>query len=266
MAMVTSADGTTIGYDSVGEGHPLVLVAGATQHRAVDETTPELQRLLADGGYRVVNYDRRGRGESGDAQPYAPEREYEDLEAVIADAGGEAHVFGMSSGAVLAVEAAARGVAVSKLVMYEPPLRVDADGPPPVPDYVETIEGIIRDGEPGDAMAYFMTMVGQPEEEVAAFRETPIFAAFQAVEHTLAYDGRIMEPYSLGQPIPPGQWAAVVQPALVIAGGESPAWFKSAAQAAADALPNGEQRIVPGQTHQFEPDALAPVLLEFFSD
>src|SRR5688572_4936745 len=232
MASVTSADGTAIGYDSVGEGHPVVLVAGATQHRAVDQTVPKLQRLLADDGFKVVNYDRRGRGESGDTLPYAPEREYEDLEAVIAEAGDEAHVFGMSSGAVLAVEAAARGVPVSKLVMYEPPLRVTPEGPPPQPDYVETIEGIIRDGEPGDAMAYFMTMVGQPEEEVAAFREMPIFAAFQAVEHTLAYDGRIMEPYSLGEPIPPGQWAAVVQPARVVVGGESPDWFKDSAKAA----------------------------------
>lgn len=266
MPTVTSADDTTIGYDSVGEGHPVILVAGATQHRAVDETAPELQRLLAEGGYRVINYDRRGRGESGDTLPYAPEREYEDLEALIAEAGDEAHVFGMSSGAVLAVEAASRGVLVSKLVMYEPPLRVSPDGPPPVPDYVQTIEGIIKDGEPGDAMAYFMAMVGQPEEEVAAFRQTPIFAAFQKVEHTLAYDGRIMEPYSLGEPIPPGQWAAVVQPALVVAGGDSPDWFKNAAKAAADALPSGELRTVPGQTHQFEPEALAPVLLEFFSD
>ena len=266
MASVTSADGTTIGYDAVGDGHPVILVAGATQHRAVDQTVPQLQRLLADGGHRVINYDRRGRGESGDTLPYAPEREYEDLEALIGEAGDEAHVFGMSSGAVLAVEAAARGVPVSKLVMYEPPLRVTADGPPPQPDYVEKIEGILRDGEPGDAMAYFMTMVGQPEEEVAAFRQTPVFAAFQAVEHTLAYDGRIMEPYSLGEPIAPGQWAAVVQPALVIAGGDSPEWFKSSAKAAADALPSGEVREIPGQTHQFDPEAVAPVLLDFFSD
>ena len=103
MATTTSADGTTIGYDSVGEGPPVILVAGATQHRAVDQTTPELARLVAERGHTVINYDRRGRGESGDTPPYAPEREYEDLEAVIAAEGGEAHVFGMSSGAVLAV-------------------------------------------------------------------------------------------------------------------------------------------------------------------
>jgi pimeloyl-ACP methyl ester carboxylesterase len=263
MASVTSADGTRIGYDSLGDGSPVILVAGATQHRAVDQTTPQLARLLADGGHRVINYDRRGRGESGDTLPYAPEREYEDLEALVAEAGGEASAFGMSSGAVLAVEAAARGVPLTKLVMYEPPLRVDTDGPPPVPDYVETIERIIKDGEPGDAMAYFMTMVGQPEEQVAAFRRAPIFAAFQAVEHTLAYDGRIMEPFSLGQPIPPGRWNAALQPTLVLDGGDSPDWFATAADAAAAALPNAERRTLPGQTHQFDPEVVAPVVLEF---
>jgi pimeloyl-ACP methyl ester carboxylesterase len=266
MPTATSADGTRIGYDSVGEGPAVILVAGATQHRAVDQTTPELARLLAEGGHRVINYDRRGRGESGDTLPYAPEREFEDLGALVDEAGGEAAAFGMSSGAVLAAEAAARGVPLTKLVMYEAPLRIDADGPPPVPDYVETIEGIIKDGEPGDAMAYFMTMVGQPPDEVAAFRETPIFTAFQAVEHTLAYDGRIMEPFSLGEPIQPGRWAAAAQPSLVIDGGDSPDWFARAADAAAAALPNGERRTLPGQTHQFDPPVVAEAVLEFLDD
>jgi pimeloyl-ACP methyl ester carboxylesterase len=264
-ATVTSKDGTKIAYDQVGEGAPLILVGGATQHRAVDQTTAELARRLGEQ-FTVISYDRRGRGDSGDTLPYAPEREYEDLEALIASVGGEAHVFGMSSGAVLAVEAAAGGAAISKLVMYEAPLRIDLNGPPPVPDYVETIEGIIRDGEPGDAMAYFMAMVGQSEEEIAAFRETPVFQAFAAVEHTLAYDGRIMEPYSLGEPIPPGRWDGATQPTLVIAGGDSPDWFKSAARAAADALPNAELRTLAGQTHRFDPEVLAPALVEFLSD
>jgi pimeloyl-ACP methyl ester carboxylesterase len=262
MATVTSKDGTPIGYEVIGDGPPLILVDGATAYRAVGETTGELARLVAAGGLSVVRYDRRGRGESGDTLPYAPEHEYEDLEALIEEVGGEASVFGMSSGAVLAAEAAARGVAIEKLVMYEPPMRVDASVPPQ-PDYVETIDGIIKDGEPGDAMAYFMSMVGMPEEEVQAFRATPAFAAFQAVEHTLAYDGRIMEPFSLGEPIPPGTWDAALQPTLVIDGGDSPSWFKSAADEAARALPNAERRTLPGQTHQFDPQVLAPVLLEF---
>jgi pimeloyl-ACP methyl ester carboxylesterase len=263
MPAVRSADGTEIAYDAVGEGHPLVLVAGATQYRGIDQTTPKLQALLAER-FRVINYDRRGRGESGDTPPYAPEREYEDLEALIAAAGGEAHVFGMSSGAILAVEAAARGVPVSKLVLYEPPCLLDGDGPEPIPDYVERLDRFIADGNPGDAFAYFLDVVAElPPEQIAGFRQSPGWAGFESVAHTIAYDGRIMQPYSLGEPIPPGTWSAVSAPALVIAGGDSPEWMKRAGAAVAAALPNGEVRELEGQTHEYEPEALAPVMLEF---
>ena len=264
MPTVTSNDGTQIAYDSVGSGPPLILVAGATQYRAVDQTTPKLARLLAAGGFRVINYDRRGRGESGDTQPYAVEREIEDIEALVAEAGGEASLFGMSSGAVLAAEAAARGVPVTKLLMYEPPMVLDDSGPPPQLDYVEKIEGLARSGD-GDAMAYFVSMVGMPEEQLAEFRQSPVFPAFAAVEHTLAYDGRIMEPYGKGEPIPQGAWDGALQPTVVFAGGDSPDWMRNAARAAAEALPDGDVRIVPGQTHEFDPAVLAPEMLEFLS-
>jgi pimeloyl-ACP methyl ester carboxylesterase len=266
MATVSSADRTTIGFDRVGDGPPLVLVAGATQYRAVDQTTPELARLLGER-FTVVNYDRRGRGESGDTLPYAVEREFEDLEAVIDAAGGEASVFGMSSGAVLAVEAAANGVAMKKLVMYEPPCLLDRSGPEPIEDYIETLEGFTAAGKPGDAAAYFMEAVGgMSKEQVDEFRATPMWSAFEAIGHTIAYDGRVMDPFAHGEPIPPGRWDAATQPTLVIAGGDSPAWMQAAAQKVADALPNGERRTLPGQTHQFEPDVLAPGLREFLSD
>ena len=264
MPTVTSNDGTQIAYDSVGSGPPLILVAGATQYRAVDQTTPKLARLLAAGGFTVINYDRRGRGESGDTEPYAVEREIEDIEALVAEAGGEASLFGMSSGAVLAAEAAARGVPVTKLLMYEPPMVLDDSGPPPQPDYVEKIEGLARSGD-GDAMAYFVSMVGMPEEQLAEFRQSPVFPAFAAVEHTLAYDGRIMEPYGKGEPIPQGAWDGALQPTVVFAGGDSPDWMRNAARAAAEALPDGDVRIVPGQTHEFDPAVLAPEMLEFLS-
>jgi pimeloyl-ACP methyl ester carboxylesterase len=264
MSEVSSADGTRISYDSVGDGPPLILVAGATQYRAVDTTTPELQRLLADGGYRVINYDRRGRGESGDTLPYAPEREFEDLGALVAAAGGEAGVFGMSSGAILAVEAAARGVPMSKLVVYEPPCLLDSDGPEPIDDYVETLEGFTEAGKPGDAMAYFLEVVGDmPPEAIEQFRASPAWPAFEAVGHTIAYDGRIMDPFSKGEPIPSGRWDSATQPTLVIAGGDSPEWMQRAAAKVAEALPAGEVRVLPGQTHQFDPAALAPAMLEF---
>jgi pimeloyl-ACP methyl ester carboxylesterase len=271
MSTVTSADGTRIAYDRVGDGPPLITVAGATAYRAVDQTTPELARRLAEGGHAVISYDRRGRGESGDTLPYAPEREIEDIEALVAEAGGEASLFGMSSGAVLAVEAAARGVAVSRLVMYEPPCRVDDTGPyPKTPqefdDYLATLDAATAAGRPGDAMAHFMEMVGMSKEEVEAFRGTPGWPAFEAVGHTIAYDGRIMEPFSRGGPIPPGRWEAALQPTLVLDGGDSPEWMRNAAAAVAAAVPNAEARTLPGQTHQFDPGVLAPVMLEFLGD
>jgi pimeloyl-ACP methyl ester carboxylesterase len=265
MATVTSNDGTEVAYDQVGSGPALIFVAGATQYRAVDQTTPELARLVAEGGHTVINYDRRGRGESGDTPPYAVEREIEDIEALVAEAGGEATLFGMSSGAVLAAEAAARGVAVTKLVMYEPPMLLDDSGPEPDPEYVERMEGLAKNGN-GDAMAFFMeSVVEMPAEQVEAFRQSPAWQAFVAVEHTIAYDGRIMEPFGKGESIPPGRWAAALQPALVVAGGDSPEWMQNAARAAAEALPNGGLRILPGQTHQFDPAVLAPELVEFLS-
>jgi pimeloyl-ACP methyl ester carboxylesterase len=264
MATLTSADGTRISYDSVGEGPPLVLVAGATQYRAIDETTPKLQALLADGGFRVINYDRRGRGESGDTQPYAPEREFEDLGALVAAAGGEAAVFGMSSGAILAVEAAARGVPMSSLVLFEPPCLLDHDGPEPIADYLETIDGFVAAGSPGDAMAYFLEVAGgMPPQAIEQFRASPAWPGFEAVGHTIAYDGRIMDPFARGVPIPPGRWDAATQPTLVVAGGDSPAWMQSAAATVAAALPSGDLRTLPSQTHQFDPAMLAPVMLEF---
>jgi pimeloyl-ACP methyl ester carboxylesterase len=264
MATVTSADGTRIGYDSVGDGPPLILVAGATQYRAIDQTTPKLQRLLAEGGLSVVNYDRRGRGESGDTPPYAPEREFEDLEALVAEVGGEAAVYGMSSGAILAVEAAGRGVTMSKLLMYEPPCILDHDGPEPIDDYIETLDGFVAAGKPGEAMAYFLRRVAEmPHEAIEQFRASPAWPAFEAVGHTIAYDGRIMEPFSKGEPIPPGRWDAANQPTLVLAGGDSPAWMQGAAAKVAGALPDGEVSTLPGQTHDFEPAVLAPAMLEY---
>jgi pimeloyl-ACP methyl ester carboxylesterase len=262
--IVTSADGTRISYDSVGDGPPLILVAGATQYRRIDETTPRLQRLLAEGGHTVLNYDRRGRGESGDTPPYAPEREFEDLQALVAAAGGEAAVYGMSSGAILAVEAAAHGVPTSKLVMYEPPCLLDREGPEPIEDYLDTLERLNDAGKPGDAMAYFLEVVAEmPAEAIEQFRASPAWPAFEAVGHTIAYDGRIMDPFSKGEPIPPGRWSSASQPTLVIAGGDSPAWMQGAAAKVAEALPAGEVRVLPGQTHQFDPEVLAPAMLAF---
>jgi pimeloyl-ACP methyl ester carboxylesterase len=257
MSHVTSKDGTRIGYDRQGEGAPVVLVGGAFQYRAFDPRTQELAKLLAES-FTVYNYDRRGRGESGDTQPYAVRREIEDLEAVIAAAGDGAYVFAMSSGAVLALRAVAAGLPVSKLAIYEPPFIVD-DSRPRVPDgLAEKLSELASAGRPGDAVELFVTAaVALPEEVVAQLRQAPIWSGFEAVAHTLVYDTSIMGDYLV-----PAAWVAV--PMLVGEGGASLPWMRNAAAAVADALPNARLHTIEGQQHDVAPDLLAPVLTDFF--
>jgi pimeloyl-ACP methyl ester carboxylesterase len=130
----------------------------------------------------------------------------------------------------------------------------------------ETLDGFIADGESGEAMAYFLRVVAEmPDEAIAEFRASPIWPAFEAIGHTLAYDGRVMDPFSKGDPIPPGRWNGATQPTLVIAGGDSPGWMRGAAAKVAEALPDGRALTLPGQTHEYDPAVLAPPMLEFLT-
>jgi pimeloyl-ACP methyl ester carboxylesterase len=259
METVQSADGTTIAYDRVGEGPAIVFVPGAIQHRAIDQTMRELADLLAPR-FTTLIYDRRGRGDSGETPPYAVAREVEDLAAVVDAAGGEVSLFGMSSGGALAIEAAAAGVPVTRVAMYEPPFVTD-DGRDLPDDYVAQLDQMAASGRRGDAVEYFMSeAVGMPAEAVAPMRAQPFWAALESVAHTIAYDGRIMADETLLAERAP----AVTAPALVIDGGDSPPWMRAAADRAAAALPNARRRTLAGQTHQFAPDTVAPVLEDFF--
>jgi pimeloyl-ACP methyl ester carboxylesterase len=265
MNRVTSSDATTIAFDRSGEGPAIILVGGAIQHRAIDERTTALAALLARR-FTVFHYDRRGRGDSLDTPPYAVGREVDDIAALIDDAGGSASLFGMSSGAVLALDAAARGLAVSKLALYEPPFIVDDSRPPLPEDYVEQLTEMTSTGRPGDAVAYFMTEgMGMPPDTVAPMRDAPFWPAIEAVAHTLAYDGTIMRGTMGGGPLPATRWASVTVPALVMDGGDSPAYQRNAVRALADLLPGAQRRTLEGQTHEVDPALLAPVLEVFFS-
>lgn len=265
MEQVTSKDGTTIAFDRTGEGTPLVLVGGAFQHRAIDQRTTELAELLARR-FAVIHYDRRGRGDSGDTAPYAKEREVEDLGALIEGTGGSAFVFAMSSGGALALDAASHGPNITKLALYEPPLIVD-DGRPPLPeDYVARLERLVSAGRRGDAVEYFMTQAaGMPAEAVAPMREAPFWPSFEAVAHTLAYDGAFVHDVSRGSPLPLARWDSVSAPTLVVDGGASPEYVRNGAQALADLLPDARRRTLEGQAHDAAPAVLAPVLEEFFT-
>lgn len=263
MNQVRSADGTAIAVDRTGAGPAVILVGGALQHRAIDPATSELAALLAPN-FTVYHYERRGRGDSGDTLPYAVDREIEDLEAVITAAGGSAAVYGMSSGAVLALRAAASGLPITRLALYEPPVIVDDSRPPLPADYLPRLTELLAAGRRGDAVALFMTdAVGVPAEAVAGMRQAPVWPAFEGVAHTLAYDGAVMGDTMSGQPLP-RQWAtSVTVPTLVIDGGESEAWARTAVAALADLLPAGRRRTLDGQTHVVDPAILAPALTEF---
>jgi pimeloyl-ACP methyl ester carboxylesterase len=261
---VTSKDGTRIAFDRTGEGPPVILVPAAIQNRSFPNP---LVALLAPH-FTVYHYDRRGRNESGDTQPYAVEREIEDMAAVLTVAGGSARAYGPSSGAVLALEAAAAGLAITKLALYEAPLIVDDSRPPAPTDYVKRLNDAVAAGRPGDAVEIFMKdAVRVPPDQVSGMQNTPMWPALEAVAHTIAYDGAFMEGLMYGKPIPPDRerrWSSVKVPTLVIDGGASEQFMHTGADALAAVVPNSQRRTLEGQTHDVNPEVLAPVLIEFF--
>ena len=199
-------------------------------------------------------------------QVVAVEHEVEDMDALINEAGGSAFAFGVSSGAVLALQAAARGLAITRLALYEPPFIVDDSRPPLPKDYVAQLDKLVSAGRRGDAVEYFMTeAVGVPDNLLAQMRDMPMWAEMEKIAHTLAYDGKVMGDNMAGHPLPAKKWASVKVPTLVIDGGASPAWLRHAAQALADVLPNAQRRTLEGQTHDVDMEVLFPVLAEFFS-
>ena len=195
METVTSADGTVIAFDQLGSGPPLIVVAGASCDRAVDTA---IAAALADR-FTVLNYDRRGRGDSTDTPPYAVDREIEDLDVLVSAAGGTATVVGLSSGAVLAAHAAASGLPVRHLVMWEPPFRLDAEGQRQTATYNERLAALLADDDRGGALELFMRMVGVPEPAIAGMRQSPYWALGEGLAPTLAYDAAVM---GVGEPRP----------------------------------------------------------------
>lgn len=262
MNKVVSSDGTPIAFDRAGTGSPVILVGGAFQQRADPMFEP--LAVLLSSRFTVVNYDRRGRGDSGDTPPYAVAREVEDLAALMNEVGGSASLFGMSSGGVLALEAAASGLLVTKLALYEPPFIVDASRPPVPDDYLARLMAAISAGHNGDAVALFMTeAVGMPAETVAGMRNAPFWPSMEVIAPTLIYDGTLMREVSSGHPLP-ARWSSIDQPTLVIDGGDSPAYEHAAVDALARLLPMAGRQTLAGQTHQVDPSCLAPVVEKFF--
>ncbi|HEX8036595.1 MAG TPA: alpha/beta hydrolase [Ktedonobacterales bacterium] len=255
---VTSKDGTTIAYEQSGTGPAVILVCGGSVDRS---SNAGLAALLSDR-FTVYNYDRRGRGDSGDTPPYAVEREIEDIEAVADAAGGSAYLYGSSSGAALAMEAARQLPGkITKLAMWEPPYIPDGFPKPPA-NTAQIYTDLVAQGKRGEAAEFFMAkVVGMPPEFVAQARNAPWWPAQEALAHTLAYDATVMGDYTL-----PAERAAEVKiPTIVLDGGASMPFMHPTAVALVGVLPNGQQRTLEGQRHDADAAVLAAAVGEFFA-
>ena len=262
MEIVTSKDGTRIAFDRWGVGPVVILVDGALQYRAFDQGMVQLAELLAPH-FTVIHYDRRGRGDSTDMQPYTLEREIEDIEAIIDETGGSASLYGISSGAALAMEAAiALPEKVSKLAMYEAPFNDDPAAQQAWRKYVKELRELLAADRKGDAVGHFMMLVGASPADVEGIRQTPMWPLWESIGHTLAYDHIA----ALGEDatVPTERAARVAVPTLVMDGSESFPFMHTTAIALANAMPQGQHRTLEGQTHEVNADALAPLLIDFF--
>ncbi len=253
---VTSSDGTSIAYERLGAGPAVILVDAAGNFRGFSPM-PQLAEALAQN-FTTFTYDRRGKGASTDTLPYAVDREIDDLQALINVAGGPAFVHGFSSGAILALLAAERGIGIRKLSLLEPPLRVDATPPSPSGISGEVAKLIIT-GQRGEAYEHWLNGIGVPAEMITGMREGPLWPALEASAHTLIYDSLI--PGSM----PPDRLAAISTPALVLGSEGSDARLRNWAQGVAEALPGAAARFLPGTWHGVPAEHLAPALTEFFT-
>ena len=260
MDTVRSKDGTTIAFDKHGYGPALILVAGATSTRF---SKAELADLLAPH-FTVYNYDRRGRGNSGDTKPYAVDREIEDIDVLIDEAGGSAFLYGHSSGGCLALDATvALGDKVKGLAVYEVPYNDDPNAQETWGKCLVSLADALASNRRGDAVALFMAISGTPEAEIEAMRHAPFWGAMEAVAATLAYD----HAYIMGKDgsIPVERAAGVRVPTLVMNGGSGATFMRETAKTLSKVIPGARLRTLDGQTHVVQPEAVAPVLVEFFA-
>jgi pimeloyl-ACP methyl ester carboxylesterase len=259
MSTVTSADGTVVDYDRYGDGPAVIFIGGAATYRAIDEATTQTAGRLAAEGFTTVDYDRRGRGRSGDSQPWALAREVEDLAALIAAVGGAAALCTNSSGADIALAAASAGVGVTTLALYEPPFFAGRS----FTEHLAALRSLLARGRNEEAMRYNLTsVIGLPAEVVEGMAQAPWWAEMVAAAPTLVYDHAATNEINL-DPDWRGRWAKVTVPTIVCSGDQSFPGLAEAADAVAAALPNASRRVLPGQGHRPAPEAMVPVLVEF---
>jgi pimeloyl-ACP methyl ester carboxylesterase len=260
MPHVLSADGTRIAYQTLGSGPPLIVVDGALCSRSFGPS-PQIAAAFSHA-FTVVTHDRRGRGESADTAAYQTAREVEDVASLLAAVGGKAALLGLSSGAALALEAAASGLPVTRVAAYEPPF-VEAPSSTEGQGHLARLQQRLASGDRGGAVKYFMgPMVGAPAAMVFFMQLMPwVWRKLKAVAHTLPYDAAVMGDFT----VPSARLAAVRAPALIMHGSKTDPRLQRAAHAVAAAVPGARHEVLPGQTHNVNPRALAAASLAFLS-
>ena len=255
METVKSADGTVLAYDRTGDGPSLIVSVGAFCTRHTFAAPADLGRR-----FTVITYDRRGRGDSGDTLPFAPEREYEDLAAIAAAAGSEPpFVFGHSSGAAIALRAAAAGLPVAGIVAYEAPF-LNEDTPRSAVDPAEHIRELVGAGRRREAVAFWMSdVVHLPDEMLAQMEGAPWVAALEPLTPTLPYDLAVTD-----GGVPASELAGITAPVLILGGKNSPRWFQRSVAEQAAATPGAQLRMLDGFDHNAPPEVIAPILIDFF--
>lgn len=255
MLHTTSSDGTSLAYDEIGSGPALVLIGGGPTTRAANA---ELSELLASS-HTVYNYDRRGHGDSDDAESFTVDQEFEDVQAMLGVAGGQAAVFGSSGGAVIALQAALRGLAITRLALWEPAYVVEGTRPPVPADYAARLAELIASGRRSDAgEMFFADAVGLPQQFIDAMVASPFWPTIEAAAHTLVYDAQLMGDFA----VPVQQLRALEIPTLVVDGATT-SWLSASADAVAAAIPHATRETLVGQQHNVEAVALAPIVAGF---
>lgn len=257
-ATVTSKDGTKIAYEKVGHGQAVILVLGALNSR---KSGSKLAKLLAPH-FTVVSYDRRGRGDSTDTAPYSPQREVEDIAALIEAVEEPVYLYGHSSGAAIALQAASKlGKQVRKLAIYEAPYSLDGGARKAASEYYGQLKKLLKNGRKRDAVALFIRSVGVSDKQIQAMRRMPMWRGLETMAPTLAYDSEIL---GKGHALPTSLLKGISTSTLVMHGGAGAPAMRDAAQAISEAIPNAQLRTLAGQTHGVSPKVLVPVLIEFF--
>ncbi len=251
-----SADGTTIAYEKTGTGPALIVIGGAFNTR---QSAADLVPLLATH-FSVYAYDRRARGDSTNTHPYATEREVDDLAALIDAVGGSAMVYGHSSGGIVGLHGAARGLAITKLAIYEPPFTQPI-GFESVGAWKDAMQTALDVGDSDAAAVLFLQGSGAPPGMIEGITSSPWWPGMTAIAHTLPYDLSFLND---GE-VPIELLGKVAVPTLVMFGDDSPPWAGRVASTAADALPDGTTRSFTGQDHNVDSAVIAPQLIDFFT-